>query len=53
MDNGLLSVELVREIPEAKKPRKIAIGGGTVNMVESKQAPQLETVGDKNESQPA
>lgn len=26
--DGLLSVELVREIPEAMKPRKIEIGGG-------------------------
>lgn len=26
LDNGLLSIELVREIPEAMKPRKIAIG---------------------------
>ena len=26
--NGLLSVELVREIPEARKPRKIEIGTG-------------------------
>ncbi len=26
--NGLLDVELKREIPEAKKPRKIAINGG-------------------------
>ncbi len=26
--NGLLSIELVREIPEAMKPRKITIGGG-------------------------
>jgi molecular chaperone IbpA len=26
-DNGLLRVELVREIPEAMKPRSIAIGG--------------------------
>ena len=25
--NGLLTVSLVREIPEAMKPRKIAIGG--------------------------
>ncbi|MGB0670624.1 MAG: Hsp20 family protein [Rhodospirillales bacterium] len=25
--NGLLSVDLVREVPEAMKPRKIAIGG--------------------------
>ena len=27
-ENGLLHVDLVREIPEAKKPRKIAIGSG-------------------------
>ena len=27
--NGLLSIELVREIPEAMKPRKIQIGEGT------------------------
>lgn len=26
--NGLLNVELKREVPEAKKPRKIAINGG-------------------------
>ena len=28
LENGLLHVELVREIPEAKKPRQIAIGNG-------------------------
>lgn len=28
LENGLLSVELVREVPEAKKPRTIAIGTG-------------------------
>lgn len=28
-DNGLLRIELVREIPEAMKPRRIAIGGVT------------------------
>jgi len=27
-ENGLLRVELVREIPEAMKPRRITIGGG-------------------------
>ncbi|MCP1850741.1 MULTISPECIES: Hsp20 family protein [Bradyrhizobium] len=27
-DNGLLRIELVREIPEAMKPRRIAIGSG-------------------------
>jgi molecular chaperone IbpA len=28
LKNGLLSIALVREIPEAKKPRRIAISGG-------------------------
>jgi molecular chaperone IbpA len=27
LENGLLTVDLVRELPEALKPRKIAIGG--------------------------
>ena len=29
LSDGLLSIELVREIPEAMKPRKIDIGGGS------------------------
>lgn len=29
LENGLLHVELVREIPEAMKPRQIPIGNGT------------------------
>jgi molecular chaperone IbpA len=36
LENGLLHVDLVREIPEAKKPRQIPIGNG--NAVEQKQA---------------
>ena len=28
LENGLLHVDLVREIPDAKKPRQIAIGNG-------------------------
>jgi hypothetical protein len=27
-ENGLLKVDLVREVPEAMKPRRIAINGG-------------------------
>jgi molecular chaperone IbpA len=34
LDNGLLSIELVREIPEAMKPRKITIGGDVASNVE-------------------
>lgn len=38
--NGLLHVDLVREIPEAQKPRRIEIGAGapTATVVESKAA---------------
>ena len=38
LENGLLHVDLVREIPEAKKPRKIAIGQAT--QVREQIAPQ-------------
>ncbi len=39
LENGLLHVDLVREIPEAKKPRQIAINGqSTPQVVESKAA---------------
>ena len=31
--NGLLNIELQREIPEAKKPRKISINGGAATNV--------------------
>jgi molecular chaperone IbpA len=38
LENGLLHVDLEREIPEAKKPRQIAIGGTTPKVVEAKRA---------------
>jgi molecular chaperone IbpA len=31
-DNGMLTIELVREVPEALKARKIAIDGVTSNV---------------------
>src|SRR5258705_1067432 len=40
-DNGLLKIELVREIPEAMKPRRIAINGapaGNVHQLDGKAA---------------
>jgi molecular chaperone IbpA len=33
-ENGLLRIELVRELPEAMKPRRIAINGGLASNVE-------------------
>ena len=38
LENGLLHVDLVREIPEAKKPRQIPIGNGQPKVVEAKAA---------------
>ena len=38
LENGLLHVDLVREVPEAKKPRQIAIGNGKGNVVDAKAA---------------
>jgi molecular chaperone IbpA len=38
-DNGMLNIELVREVPEALKPRKIVIDGGeNVSALEQRQA---------------
>jgi molecular chaperone IbpA len=36
--NGLLHVDLVREIPEAMKPRHIPIGGAKAKVIEGKKA---------------
>lgn len=41
LENGLLHVELVRQVPEAKKPRQIAIGAGKSSV---HQAPTLDVV---------
>jgi molecular chaperone IbpA len=40
-DNGLLKIELVREVPEAMKPRRIDISGapaGNVHQLDGKAA---------------
>jgi molecular chaperone IbpA len=38
LENGLLHVDLVREIPEAKKPRQIPIAGRGGQTIEAKKA---------------
>ena len=38
LENGLLHVDLVREIPEAKKPRRIPIADGKAQTIEAKAA---------------
>lgn len=34
LENGLLHIDLVREIPEAMKPRQIAIGNGSAKLID-------------------
>jgi molecular chaperone IbpA len=38
LENGLLHVELKREIPEAMKPRQIPIGGSSPKVIDAKTA---------------
>ena len=37
LKNGLLTISLVKEIPEAMKPRSIAIGGATLEHKEKSE----------------
>jgi molecular chaperone IbpA len=37
-ENGLLKIDLVREVPEAMKPRRIEIGEGTSQKIEHQRA---------------
>jgi molecular chaperone IbpA len=43
LKDGLLSIDLVREIPEAMRPRKIAVGGARPKQ-ESIESPKGETL---------
>ena len=38
LQNGLLHLDLKREIPEAMKPRQIPIGGGSAKVIDAKRA---------------
>lgn len=38
LENGLLSIDLARELPEALKPRRIAIGSGSIQQIEDRKA---------------
>ena len=38
LENGLLHVDLTREVPEAKKPRQVPIGNGQAGAVAAKAA---------------
>ena len=47
LKDGLLSIELVREIPESMKPKKIEIGGA------SERKPERSAIGGDEERKPA
>src|SRR3954469_17877342 len=47
MKDGLLSIELVREIPEAMKPRRIEIGTGGSRAIEAEPQAQAEPQRDE------
>ena len=38
LENGLLHVDLVRQVPEAMKPRRISIGNGNAKVIDQKAA---------------
>jgi molecular chaperone IbpA len=38
LENGLLHVDLVREVPEAMKPRQVPIGNGKAKVIDAKAA---------------
>ena len=38
LENGLLHIDLINEIPAAKKPRRIEIGSGKAEQIEAKAA---------------
>ena len=50
MKDGLLSIELVREIPEAMKPRKIEINGGAARTIEGDAQPQVAAESQRDEA---
>lgn len=51
--DGLLAIELVREIPEAMKPRKIEIGGGASTLENSASESRRESESAESETQVA
>ena len=38
LSNGLLTIDLERQVPEAMKPRRIPIGGSTASLTDSRKA---------------
>jgi molecular chaperone IbpA len=53
MKDGLLSIELLREIPEAMKPRKIDINAGENRTIEARDENKAEESRQKDEAHAA
>ena len=49
MENGLLHIDLEREIPEAMKPRNIEIGKPSARLLEVEEAPAKKTGDNKSD----
>ena len=45
LENGLLHIDLERELPEAMKPRKIKIGKSTSRLLDIEKAAKTKTIG--------
>jgi len=53
LQDGLLSIDLVREIPEAMRPRKVSIGGSDTNQASIDRAKQQTVDATAQESEEA
>jgi len=53
LQDGLLSIDLVREIPEAMRPRKVSIGGSQTNQASIDNAKQQTVEATASESEEA
>ncbi|MBM0207528.1 Hsp20 family protein [Micromonospora sp. STR1s_5] len=47
LENGLLSIKLVREVPERLKPRKIEIGSTASTPIQDNARPQIEVEAER------
>ena len=47
LSDGLLSIDLVREIPEAMRPRKISLGGGDMRSLQSEGDQREQSITQK------
>jgi len=50
LQNGLLVIDLVRELPEAMKPRRVAITAGAPAAVGAVGVPDLKRVDDTRQA---